>query len=99
MRVEERDELLGRLDERSESLVRELQSQSKHLSQINGSLQKHQDNLISNNTTLYGKGDDKGLCGKVRELSGRQWKLILAVAFISTSVGVGGSEIVKVIGS
>ena len=36
MKVAERDELLIRLDERSESIIRELQEQTKHLKTLNG---------------------------------------------------------------
>ena len=40
MKATERDALLIRLDERSESVIRELQDQNKHLAQINGSQRK-----------------------------------------------------------
>ena len=36
MKITERDDLLIRLDERSESFLRELETQTKHLEKLNG---------------------------------------------------------------
>ena len=68
MNDEERDALLIRLDERTKKIFETQAQHSKHLAMINGSLQKHQDNLMAINTTVYGKNSDKGLCGDVTSI-------------------------------
>ena len=50
MKQPERDELLIRLDERSESIIRELQDQNEHLVKLNGSVAR---NTTFRKTALY----------------------------------------------
>ena len=89
--VQDRDELLGRLDERTESIIRELQEQNQHLARINGSLKSHQDELMIVNTTVYGKESDGGLCDDVKEarkLNRRNFYLIILIFLILAGIGI-----------
>ena len=96
--VEKRDELLGRLDERTESIIRELTSQNKHLALINGNLQKHQDNLISINTTVYGKKSDKGLCGEVSAIKRVMIAVLVLVLGGGTISGLEWANVIHIFG-
>ena len=96
------DELIAgqaTLLERSNSIIRELKDQNKHLEKINGSIAKHGEQIIALNTTVYGKGSDEGLCSKVDKNSAKLNKLLLIVAILmGTGVsGFGISELVKVL--
>ena len=52
MKLKERDELLGRLDERTANIWRATEQQEKHLSKINDSLMKHAVQISSNRTSI-----------------------------------------------
>ena len=52
MKVAERDELLIRLDERSESIIRELQEQTKHLKILNGQTDNNTIRSTRNKTSI-----------------------------------------------
>lgn len=83
----------ARLQERSESIIREINSQNKHLALINGHLQRHQDDITAIKTTVYGKNGDDGLCGKVRSNASYIIKLIIITSIISAGVGSGISQL------
>lgn len=85
---------VGRVDERTQKIFETQAEQSRHLAMINGSLQKHQDNLMAINTTVYGKNSDKGLCGDVSTLRKTMYWL---VALIITGGTISGLEIGDVI--
>jgi len=96
------DELIAgqaTLLERSNSIIRELKDQNKHLERINGSIVKHGEQIIALNTTVYGKDSDEGLCSKVDRNSAKLNRLLLIVAILmGTGVsGFGISELVKVL--
>ncbi|MFA5036692.1 MAG: hypothetical protein WC479_05900 [Candidatus Izemoplasmatales bacterium] len=90
-----RDELLVRLDERTESIIRELTSQNSHLERINGSIGKHEESIVTIHTTLYGSGSDKGLCHRVDKNSGNIVKFMVVLAVVAGGVGGGVAEIIK----
>ena len=96
------DELIAgqaTLLERSESMIRELKDQNKHLEKINGSIVKHGEQIIALNTTVYGKDSDEGLCSKVDKNSAKLNRLLIILA-ISVGTGVSGfgiSELIKVL--
>ena len=101
MKVTERDALLielkagmGVLEERSESHLRELQEQSKHLAAINGKVGQHGIDIQSVITTVYGKGSDKGLCGEIITVKKIIYTILVLLAGGSI---VGGLEITDVI--
>lgn len=52
MKPKERDELLGRLDERTANIWRATEQQERHLSKINDSLLKHAVQISSNKTSI-----------------------------------------------
>ena len=95
MRISERDALLERLDERSLSVLRELESQNKHLENINGSLKRHEIEITEVRVTVYGEESDSGLVGSVKRIASRQVKLIIAVAVVSAGVGGSAAELIK----
>jgi len=94
MKVTERDELLIRLDENVKGMVKIQVEQSKHLAMINGSLQRHDENIIGLNTTVYGKKSDKGLCGEMIAIKKVLWSIMAVVLAAGT---VGGLEVGDVI--
>lgn len=60
MRVEERDELLARLDERTNNIWRTTKEQETHLKELNGSIQRqavmietNKGNIGSNRSNLF----------------------------------------------
>lgn len=90
----ERDDLLNRLDERSESTIRELVAQNRHLEKINGSLLRHNESISEINTTVYGNKSDKGLCG---EVTTQKKILYWAIGIILTGGTISGLELADVI--
>ena len=82
--------MVGVVIERTESILRELQDQNLHLTKINGSLQKHQDNLVAVNTTIYGKGEDKGMAGWVIANGKRSKRNTLILTGLVVALGVSG---------
>ena len=91
LKPEERDSILGRLDERSETLVRISDSQEKHLAFLNGSVVQLQVDNASLKTTIYGRGDDKGMVGKLNataKTSKKTWVILVALIATLGSTGV-----------
>lgn len=62
---EQSREMIVRIDERTESIIRELKDQNSHLVKINGTIGELRQMSMSLVTTIYGKESDKGLCGDV----------------------------------
>ncbi len=52
MKPSERDELLGRLDERTDNTLKLVERQEKHMSQINDKVSKNQINIDRNHNRL-----------------------------------------------
>jgi hypothetical protein len=95
MKTEERDLMLGRIDAKTTSIEKAQIETNKHLAQINGRLNKHDDSITALNTTTYGKKSDKGLCGEVSTLK----KLIFMIAIIvlgsSTVTGLEWANVIN----
>ena len=89
MKAIDRDDLLIRVDERTESIIRELQDQNKHLAQINGTVSELKQVDTALVTTVYGKKSDKGLCGEVSNLKRILWGIL---AILVSGGGVLGAE-------
>ena len=93
-----RDELLVRVDERTDSIIRELKDHNEHLVRINGIMRKHDEMITTLNTTVYGEKSDKGLMGGISDIAANQKKLIIIVAVIAAGVGGGVAEVIKLWG-
>ncbi len=89
-----RDDLLARVDERTESIVRELKAQNEHLSKMNGRLEKHDSSITKLETTIYSKD---GLCDKASNNSKNIVKLMVVVSIIAAGIGGGVAELVKLL--
>ena len=92
MKTVERDRLLERLDERTDSIIRELKTQNAHLSKINGTLEKHSKSITQVETTLY---EVNGICDKVKNNSINITRLSVIVAVVSAGIGGGVSQLVN----
>ena len=87
--------ILGRIDERTESIIRELTTQNKHLAQINGKLLQHAEDIEAYGTTIYGRKSDKGLCGDVAFIRRILYGLVVIV--LGGGTVAGGLELTDVI--
>ena len=91
MKPAERDDLLIRIDVRTENIEKVTTLQEKHLARLNGSVQQLEIDNASVKTTLYGKGDDKGMAGQVNsnsKRSRRNWIILVSLVTILGSTGV-----------
>jgi len=95
----ERDGLLIRLDEKTESIMRELQSQNAHLDKINGNIKIHDEKITEVRTTIYGGQSDGGLCAKVKSLTSRQTRIIIGITILAASIGGSAAEVIKLFGA
>jgi len=68
------------------------------LKALNHQVSINKENIVVNNTTLYGKKGDAGLVKTVGEHNTRIWKLAVAIATISATVGGGVAGLVQWLG-
>lgn len=92
--TERNNGLLQRIDERTESMMRELQAQNEHLSKMNSRLEKHDISITKMDTTLYSKD---GICDRVGNNSRTLVKLMMVTAIIAAGVGGGVAELINVL--
>lgn len=90
----ERDDLLSRLDERTEIMMKELEDQNDHLAKLNGRLEKHDSLLTKHETTLYSKN---GLVDRVSTNTKNITKLIICVSIISAGIGGGVAKLINLL--
>jgi len=84
------DELLGRLDARSEEQLRRTTDIEKHLGKLNGAVGQHSIDIQGLTTTLFGRGEDKGMAGGlIRNMTRTKRNTILITGLIGTLSGMG----------
>ncbi len=91
-------ELVLILLERSESHLRELQDQNKHLAQINGSVSDLKQTGTALTTTVYGRKSDKGLCGEVSNLKKILWGVLVILVSGGGVLGAEAQGIINLFG-
>jgi len=92
-------EVVVRIDERQKSMKEDdLPEIKEHLKQLNNSVAKNTEHIAINDVTLYGKDGDPGLAQQVKEQNTRIWKLAVAIAAISATVGGGVAGLVQWLG-
>lgn len=82
--IVENSKLLATLLERTDNILTCSQKQEQHLAQLNGTISNLRQSEQAIQTTLYGKREDKGLCGEVNWLKRYVWILFIII------VGGGG---------
>jgi len=67
------------------------------LKELNREIPKLKEQQAIHNSTLYGHGNDCGLVKQVEQTKTRLWKLAIAIAVISGSVGGGIAGIINLL--
>lgn len=95
MKPADRDELLIRLDERTEKIQKSTDLQEKHLARLNGSVQQLEIDNAAVKTTVYGRKSDKGLCGEVSSMKKTLYGLAVVVLGGGTLTGLQMTDIIS----
>jgi len=84
------DELLGRLDARSEEQLRRTTDIEKHLGKLNGAVGQHSVDIQGLTTTIFGRGEDKGMAGGIiRNATRSKNNRLLLIGLLGILSGLG----------
>lgn len=102
MKPAERDELLIRVDERTENIEKVTTLQEKHLARLNGQVQQLGIDNEAVKTTLFGKGSDEGMAGRVNANSSRSKRnriiLVALVAILGSTGALEWTDVIHIFG-